>query len=71
MRGLLGELAMVGGRLWYGPGGACLGTGPDPHPCQAGPGPALYIHWFLSFFFFLFYFFLLISRGGVGIKVGG
>lgn len=54
-----------GGRLWYGPGGACLGTGPDPHPCQAGPGPALYIHWFLIFFFnFLFFSLNLKRRGG-------
>lgn len=51
------------------PVGAWLGAG--PHPCPAGPGPALYIHWFLNYYFFLAFFFLLISKGGVRVRVGG
>lgn len=58
------------GQTLVWPVGAWLGTG--SHPCQAGPGPALYIHWFLNYyFFFLAFFFLLISKGGVRVRVGG
>ncbi|CAK6445629.1 unnamed protein product [Pipistrellus nathusii] len=44
-------------------------AGQGPHPCQAGPGPALYIHWFLIFFFclfFLFFFSFNLKRQGRG-----
>ena len=46
--------AAHGGQTLVWPRGARLGTGRDPYPCQAGPGPALYIHWFLRFVFFFF-----------------
>lgn len=53
--------------------GAWLDTG--PHPCQAGPGPALYIHWFLNYYYFfgLFFSFNLKRRGqgqGRGARQG-
>lgn len=56
MRGLLGE-SPTGGQTLVWPRGAQLGTGPDSYSCQAGPGPALYIHWFLRFVFFCLFFF--------------
>lgn len=72
MRGLLGEPAMVGGQTLVWPRGSLPGYRPRPTPL---PGWAwsgtLHSLVFKFFFFFLFYFFLLISKGGVGIKVGG